>query len=163
MSFQNPIITELLMNRVIDGVTARLHGIHGLPHWLRVEDNALQLARAEGGDPAVASLFALFHDCRRWNDDADDNHGERGGELARQLHTEGLLPINETQLDLLIQACEGHTDIIHSHIPTIGCCWDADRLDLTRLGIHPDPELLNTESAKEIARELALTDLRPSI
>src|SRR6218665_3476328 len=152
MTFQHPIITESLMTRVIDGIPWRLHGIHGFPHWLRVEENALRLARAEGGDPAVASLFALFHDCVRWNDGADYDHGRRGGELARQLHAEGLVPIDEAQLDLLIQACDGHTDIIHSDIPTIACCWDADHLDLTRLGIHPDPAMLNTESAKEIPR-----------
>ena len=31
-------------------------------HWIQVERNGLTLAAAEGGDPEVVSLFALFHD-----------------------------------------------------------------------------------------------------
>jgi HD superfamily phosphodiesterase len=58
------------------------HGIHRLPHWLRVERNGLDLAATEGGDSAVVSLFALFHDSRRLNDDADPDHGSRGAGLV---------------------------------------------------------------------------------
>jgi uncharacterized protein len=32
--------------------------------------------------------------------------------------------------------------------PTIGAAWDADRLDLTRLGIRPRAALLSTGAAK---------------
>ena len=42
---------------------------------------------------------------------------------------------------------------------TIQTCWDADRLDLWRIGIEPRPEYLYTEMAKktemiELAREI---------
>jgi hypothetical protein len=33
--------------------------------------------------------------------------------------------------------------------PTIGACWDADRLDLWRLGRRPDPMLLSTPAARD--------------
>jgi uncharacterized protein len=36
-----------------------------------------------------------------------------------------------------------------SEVPTIGVCWDADRLDLTRVGIMPDPEFFSTAAGKE--------------
>ena len=33
--------------------------------------------------------------------------------------------------------------------PTVGACWDADRLDLPRVWITPDPALLSTARAHE--------------
>ncbi len=154
MPFQSPIITQALLERVIDSLPARTHGIHGLPHWLRVERNGLALAAEEGADPAVVILFALLHDSRRLNDDADPDHGSRGARLAEELHAEGMLPVTGLQLALLIYDCENHTDVTYSVEPTVACCWDADRLDLTRIGIAPDPDLLNTETARRIACRL---------
>ena len=53
-------------------------------------------------------------------------------------------------LDRGVRAATGrveHTDGTISDDPTIGCCWDADRLDLPRVGMQPDPALLSTEAA----------------
>lgn len=36
-------------------------------------------------------------------------------------------------------------------ISTIDACFDADRLDLGRVGITPDPEKMATERGKELA------------
>jgi hypothetical protein len=36
--------------------------------------------------------------------------------------------------------------------PLVGVCWDADRLDLWRVGIKPDPRDLSTEAAKRPER-----------
>ena len=160
MNFQGSIITQVLLDRVIDSIPARTHGIHGLPHWIRVERNGLELADVEGADPEVVSLFALFHDSRRINDDADPDHGWRGARLAESLYSEGLIPISEEQLRLLVYACESHTDETYCDIPTVACCWDADRLDLTRIGVVPDPAMLNTETARRLARNLQVdTDI----
>ena len=38
-----------------------------------------------------------------------------------------------------------------SEHPTIGTCWDADRLDLGRVGIVPQPKFMSTAFAKEVA------------
>jgi hypothetical protein len=38
---------------------------------------------------------------------------------------------------------------------TIDICLDADRLDLTRLGIYPDPETMVTEKGALLAAELS--------
>ena len=46
------------------------------------------------------------------------------------------------------RACAGHThDRTHPDI-TIQTCWDADRLDLGRVGITPQPNYLCTDAAK---------------
>jgi uncharacterized protein len=49
---------------------------------------------------------------------------------------------------LLCRACSGDThERTHPDV-TIQTCWDADRLDLGRVGIYPDPKRLCTEVAK---------------
>lgn len=35
--------------------------------------------------------------------------------------------------------------------PTIALCWDADRLDIGRVGIAPDPIYFSTETARALA------------
>lgn len=157
MHFQSHIISQAFVDRVIDSIPSRTHGIHGLPHWLRVERNGLKLAAAEGGDFDVVSLFALLHDSRRINDDADPEHGSRGARLAEQLRDAGFFDVTDEQLELLVYACEKHTEVTYCDHPTVACCWDADRLDLTRIGVDPDPTMLNTETAR-----LAVLDLSVS-
>lgn len=151
MTFRNPIITDYLIDQVVESVPARRHGIHGLPHWVRVERNGLYLAACTSADPSIISLFALFHDSRRRNDDIDPGHGSRGARLAEELFQSGLLPIDEPQMQLLAHACTYHTDEHFSDNLTIQCCWDADRLDMPRIGIKTEPSLLNTLYAREIA------------
>jgi hypothetical protein len=121
---------------------------HGLWHWEKVEKNALALAKATPGcDPLVVQLFALLHDCRRENEDHDPEHGIRAAEFVKSIKDD--LEINESQLTKLIEACQNHNDGKVSSDPTIGVCWDADRLDLTRVGIIPDPNLLSTKAGKD--------------
>jgi hypothetical protein len=43
--------------------------------------------------------------------------------------------------------------------PTIGCCWDADRLDLSRVGIEPDTELMSTDAGRRWGRPLTAASL----
>ena len=104
---------------------------HGEAHWRRVAGHGLDLAREVGGDQLVVVLFGIFHDCMRFDEYADPDHGKRGGFLACCLNGE-LLRFDEDRLDLLYTACAEHTDGFTSKDPTIGACWDADRLDLCR-------------------------------
>jgi len=125
------------------------HWLHGPSHWLKVASNAAMLAgQTKGADATVAQLFGLLHDCERMNDDHDPEHGIRAAAYAKMLFTQGKLPIDESQLRLLLVACERHDLGEVSDDPTIGVCWDADRLDLPRVGIKPDPKLLSTQAAK---------------
>jgi uncharacterized protein len=56
--------------------------------------------------------------------------------------------LSDREFQLLHRACAGHThERIHPDV-TIQTCWDADRLDLGRVGITPSPYYLNTEAAK---------------
>lgn len=95
LGFQNPLIEQSLIDRVLADRPTRGEGIHGLSHWLRVERNGLYLAKRERADSAIISLFALFHDSRRINDATDPEHGARGARLAEELFAEGLLPLRK--------------------------------------------------------------------
>jgi len=53
------------------------------------------------------------------------------------------------ELELLCEACIGHSDGLLEADVTVQTCWDADRLDLGRVGIEPDPSRLCTPAARE--------------
>ena len=124
---------------------------HGPWHWEKVEKNALSLAnQTPGADKKVAQVFALIHDSKRENEDDDPEHGLRAANYAKKLFDAGRLMITSKQLEILMIACELHDKGKVSNDPTIGVCWDADRLDLTRVGIIPEKQYLSTDAAKEL-------------
>lgn len=125
-------------------------GPHGLAHWGRVLENGLALADAAGVDHTVITLFAIFHDACRRNDQRDPGHGRRGAELAGEL-LQGTGMLSPSELDLLQRACREHTAGRTEAEIVIQACWDADRLDLARVGIQPDPALLCTPAARDPA------------
>ncbi len=139
-----------VMDRILQEYTLPPHGIHGVHHWARVRKNGLAIARVNGADPEVVVLFALFHDSRRQNEGTDDGHGRRGGDFARSLRGT-VFTLDDDRFELLYEACCRHTDGLDTDDPTLGACWDADRLDLGRVGIVPDPRRLCTEAARELA------------
>jgi uncharacterized protein len=49
---------------------------------------------------------------------------------------------------MLHYACSFHTGGLTDADPTVQACWDADRLDLGRVYITPDPRYLCTPVAK---------------
>ena len=62
--------------------------------------------------------------------------------------------ISKSQIELLMEACAKHNDGEVSEDPTIGVCWDADRLDLLRVGIIPLDKYLSTKAGKEMKWKL---------
>lgn len=141
-----------LVEEVLAGYRLGLGGIHGPSHWLRVRANGLALAaRTPGADAVVVELFALLHDGRRRDDGRDPGHGERAADHAAALARDGLLRLDATRLDRLVAACGGHDNGGVASDPTIGCCWDADRLELSRLGRRPIERLLSTGAARDAA------------
>ena len=120
-------------------------------HWARVHENGVRLAGATGADAEVVALFALFHDSRRVNEYNDDGHGQRGGDFARTLRGT-LVHLDDERFELLYEACYLHTDGFTEGDPTLQACWDADRLDLGRVGITPRPERLCTDAARKLLR-----------
>jgi uncharacterized protein len=142
------IVTPWLVEKVLDGYQLDILGIHGPSHWLRVRANGLALAaRTPGADADLVELFALLHDCRRLDEDRDRGHGERAAAHAEALARDGLLRLEAARLALLVAACAGHEHGKVAMDPTIGCCWDADRLELSRLGRRPKAHRLSTEAA----------------
>ena len=123
-------------------------GIHGSPHWTRVRHNGLLLARRNGAKEHVVELFAFLHDVRREHDGRDRLHGERAAELACELNGR-FFALDQDDLRLLERACREHS---HGHTQgavTVQTCWDADRLDLGRVGIRPAADRMCTEEARD--------------
>jgi uncharacterized protein len=144
------MVPQDLLDLVQNGFALRVSGIHGLAHWMRVRANGLRLAEQTGADPQVVELFAFLHDSQRLNDGRDPQHGARAAEFASTLRGT-LLTLPDEEFELLRYACEYHTNgLTEAHV-TVQTCWDADRLDLGRIGIRPDPRYLCTTAAREAA------------
>lgn len=124
-----------------------LDGIHGQSHWDRVRANGLRLAEHTSADAEIVELFAYLHDSRRLNDGWDMEHGQRAAEFIETLQGP-LLRLSGRRLELLTYACSYHSEGLTDADITVQTCWDADRLDLGRIGIRPDPERLCTAAAR---------------
>ena len=136
-----------IIHRILEDYALPWHGTHGVGHWARVLENGLRLAKGTGANVEVVQLFAIFHDSCRVNEGCDDDHGKRGGDLALELRDEWFA-LSDDEFRLLYEACAGHTDGETEANITIQTCWDADRLDLGRVGIVPAPKRLCTAAAK---------------
>lgn len=141
---QRAIIEAILAGYRLPG-----RGEHGIVHWARVLENGLRIAEINGANTEVVILFALFHDSRRVNEYWDEGHGLRGADFARSLRGK-LVHLDDARFDLLYEACRLHTDGLVDADPTLQACWDADRLDLGRVGILPHPQLLCTDAARDL-------------
>ena len=137
----------LLLDAVLEDYQLPRDGDHGIAHWARVLENGLRVAEETGADVEIVTLFALLHDSRRVNEHNDPDHGPRAAEFAGTLRGR-LFELADPQFLLLHRACSGHTHERTHSDTTIQTCWDADRLDLGRVGITPDPSWLCTETAK---------------
>jgi uncharacterized protein len=122
--------------------------LHGPHHWWCVAYIARLLAQQTSGcDPAVAFLFGLLHDSQRQHDFGDDAHGGRASALCARLAGRVFFP-SSYQLETLSTACALHDAGLVSLDPTVGVCWDSDRLTLWRVGITPDPRWLSTSAGR---------------
>jgi uncharacterized protein len=124
-----------------------LHGIHGVPHWNRVRENGLRIAKHSGARPLLVELFAYLHDCCREDDRSDPGHGERAAEFVQSLRGT-LIHLSEEDFALLHEAIADHELGRTKGDITVVTCWDADRLDLGRVRRRPDPRYLGTEYAR---------------
>lgn len=129
------------------------YGAHGIAHWQRVLRNGLAIAASDPRvDPEVVTLFALLHDSCRHDEFEDIAHGLRACRWTQELAEAGYLPpLTDVQLTKLKAAIIDHSRGFVCPDPTIQACWDADRLDLPRVGILPDPSLLGSEYARDPA------------
>jgi uncharacterized protein len=139
--------------------------VHGPAHWARVHRFGGLLAD-HAQLPAAArtcvELFAWLHDLAREDDWGGNKHAIDGAsQLDRFLGALGEA-LAEEQRETLRAAIRHHSDGMVAReafdaglLPrtswpgdlvtlTVGCCWDADRLDLPRVGILPRAELMST-------------------
>ena len=126
---------------------------HGISHWERVERNGLLLATDEV-NTTVVRLFAYLHDKWRVDNREDLEHGKRAAESLPALRGTLLAWLTDEEFEQLRKACELHTVCHSTGNPTIDTCFDADRLDLMRVGIIPDPEKMATERGKLYAANM---------
>lgn len=127
--------------------------IHGLPHWQRVERNGILLSLTMYNSKLcfrkevnikVICLFAYLHDKCRLNNNSDLKHGERAANMLHTIKDTLLKDLDDEEFSLLEQACKLHTTTHKTGNPTIDTCFDADRLDLKRVGIEPCPDKMAT-------------------
>jgi uncharacterized protein len=136
-----------LVKKLIADFELGVESDHGPIHWARVLEIGLELAKETGADTDIVALFAIFHDCARINEWGDPGHGKRGAAAAKSWRgTYSDIP--EDKFRQLEYACANHTDGLVESDPTIGTCWDADRLDLPRVGTIPSADRLCTIPAK---------------
>ena len=84
----------------------------------------------------------------REDEDTDIQHGNRAADFVKLIAGDWI-HLNSDQLDQLVEACRYHSMGRLTHDVTIQTCWDADRLDLGRVGKRPHPTYLGAKVARE--------------
>ena len=156
-----------LIKKILSSYPLRVSGVHGPAHWARVLENGLHLSVLTGADQEVVRLFAILHDSRRTNEGEDYDHGPEAADFARTLRGSHI-HLDDDRFELLFEACANHTLGETAADITVQTCWDADRLDLSRVWISPDPQKLCTEAGRDPdiiawATKRAKDDYRPAI
>jgi len=141
-----------IIRRTREFVLTHVHasGLHGIDHWDRVYENGQELITPQV-KPLVVGLFAYLHDSCRLNDGRDKEHGRRAADYISTLRDTLLKDVSDGDIQLLKTACRLHTGTVSTGNPTIDACFDADRLDLWRVGVIPAPGRMATEKGREIA------------
>ncbi|MBO5699384.1 MAG: hypothetical protein J6R79_05215 [Bacteroidaceae bacterium] len=139
----------------------KLGETHGLSHWQRVERYGILLSMENGRfrddiNIKVVRFFAYLHDKCRLNDWDDLEHGVRSAEMLKIIWNTILKDFTDEEVALLEKACRYHTTELRTGIPTVDVCFDADRLDLCRVGITPNPKLMASKQGAFYATNMHL-------
>lgn len=111
--------------------------------------HGLTIGRERDADLFVVELFAFLHNTQRFSDGGDRWHGLRAADYARSLN--GVyFDLQPAQIDDLCYAMLWHSGGSTHKKVNIQTCWDADRLDLGRVGTTPSPRFLSAEAVKHI-------------
>jgi len=143
-----------LLNIIKQDFKLNLYGYHGIYHWQRVFLNTQKLAKYYNVQSEVFELFSILHDSKRENEHLDINHGKRASEFVKKLIEEKYIKLNTRDEEQLIYACANHTkpDVTNPFYNDIivQICFDADKMDIGRVGIVPDEKYFLTQYAKEL-------------
>lgn len=122
--------------------------IHGFSHLRRVAWTAGRLAVMSGANVESCIVAGFLHDCARTNDGDGSGHARDSAILADSILKSHFPHLNRAEIcECIAEHADGKTT---SHLLT-GCVWDADRLDLVRLGLNVNPELMSTQYARSMA------------
>ena len=143
------IVTQAFIEFCCGSYQMDIKGFQGYAHWMRVLYNGRLLAKAKGANSKVVELFCLLHDTQCLNENRDPEHGSRASEFAKTLHG-NWFDADDYETELLVEALSYHSDGYVEGDTTVQVCWDADRLDVGRVGIKPIPSRLCTVTAKSI-------------
>ena len=129
------------------------YSVHGVSHWDRVARNADILITSDVDD-LVVKAFAYIHDVERVNDSDDLQHGPRAAMLVDEIRSSELSFLNDQEIEQLKEACRLHTLRHRTEDATVNACFDADRLDLGRVGITPNPDKMATVQGRILAEKI---------
>ena len=121
------------------------YGLHGIKHWQTVASHGRvigKLHELNKSNLLIIELFSYLHDSCRQNEGVDSEHGLRAANMAAELNNI-FYSLNPSGLNCLSEAIAKHSLGFVSNDPVIQTCWDADRLDLVRVGIEPSEYLLS--------------------
>lgn len=144
---------EQLRTFAIEHTKMNVNSIHGIGHWDRVAKYAEDLSTVDV-DLLVVKAFAYVHDVERENDGYDLLHGPRAAALVDNIRDTELAFLNDDEVRQLKEACELHTTTLRTEDATVNACFDADRLDLGRVGITPNPDKMATVQGRIIAERM---------
>ena len=140
------ITTDLLL-KIKEQFQIDWWGLHGIQHFQNVFINCRLLSQKSGLSSQICDYFSIFHDACRENEGIDKDHGKRGAALAEKLRHH--IQLNETEFDILLNACSNHTSLRSSDCILSALCADADRCDIGRVGSYPDHKQLLSPIAKD--------------
>ena len=148
LPLKSKVVTQPYLDFLTHQYQLSHNGMHGIEHWLRVLINGRLIATQSGADIEVVEHFALLHDAQRQDEYRDIQHGGRAADFATSLMGDWI-HLNSTQMYQLTEACRYHSMGRLSKDVTIQTCWDADRLDLGRVGERPNPTYLGNSAARD--------------
>jgi uncharacterized protein len=145
--------------------------IHGPAHWARVHRFGVLLAEREqlpAAGRVCVEVFAWVHDLAREDDSGSNHHAIEGAASLDRVLPAIFDGLSSEQVETIRAAIRYHSDGMTAGraydagafddlawprelvVPTIGCCWDADRLDLPRVGVHPGAQFMSTSAWREV-------------
>jgi hypothetical protein len=152
--------------------------LHGPAHWARVHRFGLALGRGlELNQSAMRCIevFSWTHDLARVDDGGGRVHALDGADYLYEVAPEVFPALDPQELGVISRAIRHHSDGLTADVAwrqgllsgcdwkpetvvlVTGCCWDADRLDLLRLGRKPRADKMSTpfwEDVYPLARRL---------
>lgn len=149
MTFEYPPHIQEMFDLAIDRFQLSTNSYHGKWHWENVLQNVNAICdETPEADRKVCQLFAIFHDCARENEDEDPQHGPRAVAFLKEIRDK--LGLDTKQFTQLFTAIVKHTVGETTDDPTVGVCWDADRLDLPRVNIIPEDKYFSTKAGRQL-------------